>query len=185
MAVVLRNGIRNCLEAAGVVAQGDGFAGRCLLIVLIFLVSRQHEIFVAIVVQIGESETTRPPVGLREDGIWGYGEPVSATYRELVWLKRTTRVPLLNKGMVVGERTEEEIEILIVLTSPQATPCPHLSLVTSSVMPSWSVTSEKVMFVVPGDGGATEQAACATQINASTTPTAILPPSCAPNCGAT
>src|SRR5215216_2713514 len=115
MAVVLRNGIRNCLEAAGVVAQGDGFAGRSFLVVLIFLVSRQHEIFVAVVVEIGESETARPPVGLREDGIWGYGKPVGTTHRELVWLKRTTRVTLLNKGMVVGERTEEEIEILIVI----------------------------------------------------------------------
>src|SRR5215208_3548092 len=115
MAVVFRNGILNYLEAAGVVVQGDGLAGRCLLVVLIFLVSRQHEIFVAVVVQIGESETARPPVGLREDGIWGYGKPVSATYHELVWLKRTTRVTLLNKGMVVGERTKEEIEILIVV----------------------------------------------------------------------
>src|SRR5215212_5569601 len=115
MAVVLRNGIRNYLEAAGVVAQGYGFAGRCLLIVLIFLISRQHEIFVAVIVQIGESETARPPVGLRKDSIWGYGEPVSATYRELVWLKRSTRITLLNKGMVVGERTEEEIERLIVI----------------------------------------------------------------------
>src|SRR5215210_3693605 len=31
-------------------------------------------------------------------------------------------------------------------------------------MPSWSVTSEKVMFVVPEEGGATQQVACSTLI---------------------
>src|SRR5215211_2585822 len=103
VATVGGNGTRDFLEAASVVAQGDGLSWS-RLVVGFFLVSRQHEILVAIVVQIGESEPARPPVGLGEGGV--YSEPVGATDGELVGLERTSRVTLLNEGVVVGESAE-------------------------------------------------------------------------------
>jgi hypothetical protein len=76
-------------------------------------VSGQHEILVAVVVQIGESESARPPVGLGEGRV--YGEPVGDIDRELVRLERSARVTLLDKGIVVGEGPEEEIEVPVVI----------------------------------------------------------------------
>jgi hypothetical protein len=100
------------VEPASVVAQDDGFPSG-LLIVAVLLVSGEHQIFVAVVVQIGESQTARPPVGLREGCI--YGEPVSATNCELVGLECTARQPPLNKGVIVSERPEEKIGIPVVI----------------------------------------------------------------------
>jgi hypothetical protein len=72
-----------------VVAQGDSFSGSRLVVGL-FLVSRKHQILVAIIVQIGESEAASPPVGLGEGGV--DGEAAGATEGELVRLERTARV---------------------------------------------------------------------------------------------
>src|SRR5215211_3538262 len=103
VAAVGGDGTRDDLEATRVVAQGDGLPW-FRLVVGYFLVPRQHEVLVAVVVQIGESEPASPPVGPWER--WINGEAVGATDRELVGLERTARVTLLDEGIVVGERTE-------------------------------------------------------------------------------
>src|SRR5215203_6700624 len=112
IATVGGNGTRDFLEAASVVAQGDGLPGS-RLVVGFFLVSRKHEILVAIIVQIGESEPASPPVGLGEGCI--YSKPVGAADGELVGLECTARVTQLDEGIVVGESPEEEVERSIVI----------------------------------------------------------------------
>src|SRR5918993_26056 len=111
-AAVGGNGPRDFLEAARVVAQGDSLSWS-RLVECFFLVSRKHEILVAVVVQIGESQTASPPVGPWESCI--YSKPVGAADGELVGLERSARVTQLDEGIVVGESAEEEIERAIVI----------------------------------------------------------------------
>src|SRR5215207_10946857 len=121
VATVGGNGTRDNLEAASVVAQSDALPGS-RLVVGFFLVSRYHEILVAIIVQIGESEPASPPVGLWERCI--YSKPVGAADGELVGLERTACVTQLDEGIVVGESAEEEVERSVVIDVAPRYPMP-------------------------------------------------------------